>query len=263
MKKIALLSLCFATLLANAQNVQLEKDKVFKVTVVTNKTSESPMGGEESKQEMTLVNTFKITAIEDKVYKATNTFTKMKMTGEMMGQTINFDSDKKEDLDSQIGQMLGSAINKSTEVTIDKKDGKVTEASVESLEKSMQALGETNANDNIFLVVDPSKKVGDKWTVTTDVDGIKTTKNYEFKSRNNDIVTLSFSATSKGTNSREMNGTSIESTIDNKDSGTILVNVKTSMIKEVNINSETSGSMEAMGQSIPLNGKSVTKVTIE
>jgi hypothetical protein len=127
----------------------------------------------------------------------------------------------------------------------------------------MQALGETNANDNIFLVVDPSKKVGDKWTVTTDVDGIKTTKNYEFKSRNNDIVTLSFSATSKGTNSREMNGTSIESTIDNKDSGTILVNVKTSMIKEVNINSETSGSMEAMGQSIPLNGKSVTKVTIE
>jgi Family of unknown function (DUF6263) len=262
MKKIGLLSLCFATMYASAQNIKVEAGKVIKVTSSTNTSGESPAGGE-SKNVVITTSSIKIGTADDKSYKATTSITRMQMDGEMMGQAIKFDSDKKEDMDSQIGQMLGGTVNKTTEVSIDKTTGKLTETK-KSEESGMGGMpGSGNTLGGIFLAIGETKKVGDKWNETTEDDGLKTIKNYELQSIKENIATVMYSSTTKGTTTKETNGMSMEMTMDKKENGTILVDLKTGVVKEMNNTSETTGSMEVMGQSIPLNNKSTTKVTVE
>jgi Family of unknown function (DUF6263) len=264
MKKITLLSLCFATLFGNAQSVKLENGKTIKITTNVVSTAESPMGGE-STNTITTTNTIKVTAVEDKAYKATNTVTRMVMDGEMMGQSMKFDSDKKEDMDGQIGQMLGASVNKPSEINIDKADGKVTEAAgAEKKEGMMGAMGgESSGAEAAFFVIPADKKLGDKWTVSSDNEGIKSVKNYELESLKDNIATILVTSTNKGNTTKEANGMSIEVTIDAKSTGKMMVDTNTGLVKQIAMDDETTGSMEAMGQSMPMNKKSKTTVTFE
>ncbi len=264
MKKITLLSFCFVTLFANAQSIKIENGKTIKITTNVVSTAESPMGGE-STNTITTTNTIKITAVEDKVYKAVTTVTRMVMDGEMMGQSMKFDSDNKEDMDGQMGQMMGASINKPSDISIDKADGKVTKtASAEKEESMMGGLdGESSGASSAFFVIPADKKVGDKWSVSSDDAGIKTVKNYEFVSVKDNIATLGTSSTAKGTTTKEANGMSMEMTIDAKTKGTMIVDTNTGLLKQMNMEDETTGSMEVMGQSMPLNKKSKTTVTFE
>jgi hypothetical protein len=265
MKKITLLSLCFATLFANAQSIKLENGKIIKITTNVVSTSESPMGGGESTNTITTTNTIKVSAVEDKAYKAINTVIRMVMDGEMMGQSMKFDSDKKEDMDGQIGQMLGSSVNKPSEITIDKVDGKVTEVATAEKKQSMMGAmgGESSSAEAAFFIIPTGKKVGDKWTVNADNEGIKSVKNYELQSLKDNIATLLITSTNKGTTTKEANGMSMEMTIDTKSTGKMMVDTNTGLVKQVTMDDETSGSMEVMGQSMPLNRKSKTTVTFD
>ncbi len=266
MKKITLLSLCFAVGFANAQSIKLENNKLIKITTATKTNSETPGGGE-SKTDVSTTTTLKITAVEDKMYKATSTVIKMVMDGEMMGQSMKFDSDKKEDMDSQIGQMLGGSVNKASEITIGKTDGKVTEivGGEEKQESGMGGMmgGESNAAKSVFFVIPDGKKAGDKWTVSTNEDGMKTITNYELQALKNDVATVLVSSTTIGTATKEANGMSMEMTVDTKSKGTMMLDTKNGLIKKLTTDVETTGSMDVMGQSIPLNNKSNTVMTVE
>jgi Family of unknown function (DUF6263) len=264
MKKITLLSFCFTTLFVNAQSIKLENGKTIKITTNVVAVSESPMGGE-STNTITTSNTIKITGVEDKIYKATNTVTRMIMDGEMMGQSMKFDSDKKEDMDGQIGQMLGASVNKPSEIIIDRDNGKVTENAAEEKKEGMMGGmgGESNIGGSAFFVVPAGKKAGDKWTVTLDDGGIKSIKNYELQSLKENIATINVSSSNKGTTTKEANGMSMEMTIDTKATGTMMVDTNTGLLKQINMDDVTIGSMEVMGQSIPLNKKSKTTVLFE
>lgn len=265
MKKITLLSFCFVTLFANAQSVKLENGKTIKITTNVVSTAESPMGGGESTNTVTITNTIKVTAVGEKDYKATSTVTRMVMDGEMMGQSMKFDSDKKEDMDGQMGQILGASVNKPSNISIDKADGKVTETSNEDKKEGMLGGmgGESNAGESAFFVIASGKKVGDKWTVTSDINGIKSIKNYELQSLKENVATVIILSTNKGTTTKEANGMSMEMTIDTKLTGTMMVDINTGLVKQINMDDETTGSMEMMGQSMPLNKKSKTTVSFE
>ncbi len=222
---------------------------------------EAPGGGE-SKSETKVTTTIKIVSAEDKLYKALSTVTRMTMNGEMMGQPISFDSDKKDNMGSQMGKMIGGSVNKTTEITINKADGKVKEIKKDELESGIMMKGGANST-NVFLVIPTDKKVGDKWTVTDDEEGINTVKNYEVQSLKDNLVTVLINSTSKGTTTKERNGMSIEMTIDAKINGTITVDTKLGLIKKIVTETENSGSIEVMGQSKPMNNKINTTVTVE
>jgi hypothetical protein len=264
MKKITLISICFATLFANAQSIKLENGKIIKITTNVVSTAESPMGGE-STNTISTTNIIKITSVDEKVYKATNTVIRMVMDGEMMGQSMKFDSDKKEDMEGQIGQMMSASVNKPSEISIDKDNGKVTENAAEEKKEGMMGAmgGESNSGGSAFFVVPAGKKIGDKWTVTSDDGGIKSIKNYELQSLKENIAIINVSSTNKGTTTKEANGMSMEMTIDAKATGTMMVDINTGLLKQINMDDVTIGSMEVMGQSIPLNKKSKTTVSFE
>jgi hypothetical protein len=105
--------------------------------------------------------------------------------------------------------------------------------------------------------------VQNKWTVTSDDGGIKSIKNYELQSLKENIANINVSSTNKGTTTKEANGMSMEMTIDTKATGTMMVDINTGLLKQINMDDVTIGSMEVMGQSIPLNKKSKTTVSFE
>ena len=205
MKKIVLLSFSFASLYAAAQNVKLEVGKTFKTTTTIESVSE--MMGQENTTNVTSTSNLKIVSLDKNLYKGNSTLAKMTMTGSMMGQDINFDSDKKADMDSQIGQMLGGAVGKATEFTIDKNTGEQkTIASAEKEESGamggLMGGSGSEGNQNIFFVDAISKKVGEKWSKTTDVDGLKTINNYEIITIKEGLITLSSNGTTKGSTTK-------------------------------------------------------------
>jgi hypothetical protein len=254
MKKIVL-SLCsIGIAFSYAQNIKINTDRVLKMTTTMTMSGEQ-MGNEYSSDIIT-TSTLKITGADDKNYKATSTVTRMTMKSNAMGQDINFDSDKKEDMDGQIGQMVGKNVNQPTEVLISKETG--DQKKVEEKEDGgMGMMGaDGDKGGSAFFYVDPSKKVGDKWTTTTDADGIKTTKNYILKSITGNVAIIDLDFSSKGNTTKEAMGQSMDMTIDTKGKSSIEVDINTGIVKKQIADVDNNMVMEVMGQSMPM----VTKI---
>jgi hypothetical protein len=262
MKKIVLLSFTFATLFANAQKVNVEVGKTFKVT--TNSESTMEVMGNENTTKTGIISSIKIVSLDKDFYKGTNTVNRMTMSGSMMGQDINFDSDKKEDMDGQMGQFLGAKVNKSTEFTLDKNTGAYKEVS-EKEEDGMASMfgGGDNKNSGIFYTDAIGKKVGDKWTVTNDAEGIKAINNYEVKTINGNVMTVGVVGTVKGTTTKEAQGQSAEITLDTKSTGTLTIEVATGILKQSTMEIEGSTSMDGQGQSMVMANKSKITIVVE
>jgi hypothetical protein len=273
MKKIGLLSLCFVTILVNAQSIKLEKGK--KITENTTSSIEMEMSamGQQMKINSTLTNVINVTAVEDKNYKATNTITKITMSQDGMGQNVNFDSDKKEDTASEMGKEMGKDINQPIEITIDKTTGKATETNKKVEEKSddknpfsdLMGGGAAKSSEALvssaFFTIPAGKKVADKWTDSLTQDGMKAMKTYELQSIKDNIATILLKTSTNGTMSKEMQGMQIEMTMTGKGDAIMTVDTKTGLVKKNIVTGNTDGTMDVMGQSMPFSMK-VTSTTV-
>jgi hypothetical protein len=261
MKKIVLSICSLGVAFSYAQNIKVNTDRVLKSTTTLEMSGEQM--GNEYKSDITTTSTLKITGADDKNYKATSTVTKMTMKSNAMGQDINFDSDKKEDMDGQMGQMMGKSVNQPTEVLISKETG--DQKNVE--EKADEGMGFMGGGSDkaggVFYHLDPSKKVGDKWTITTDDAGIKTTKNYTLKSKNGNIAIVEVDFTAKGNTTKETMGQSMDMTIDTKGKSTMEVDTTTGIVKKNEADIDNNMVIEAMGQSIPMNNKMKALTIVE
>lgn len=263
MKKIVLLSFTFASLFANAQKVNVEVGKTFKVTSNIDGTSE--MMGNENTSKVVTTTSIKIESLEKDLYKGSNTVTRMTMSGSMMGQEISFDSDKKEDMDGQMGQMLGAQVNKASNFTLDKNTGVFKTIKEESDGGGIGEMmsGGASSTTSIFYPAVIGKKLGDKWTENTEADGIKTINNYEVKSINGNVITVSLSGTTKGTTTKEMNGQSGEIALDIKTNSTISIDALTGIMKQITTEIEGTTNMDMGGQSMAISNKSKITTMVE
>ena len=260
MKKIVLLAFTFASLVAGAQNLKLETGKTFKLTMTADGTVE--MMGNENANKSTIISNIKITGLEKDLYTGTTTVTKKTMSGSMMGQDMSFDSDKKEDMDGQMGQFLGNDINKEIKVTVDKNTGVSKVVSEESDGGMGKMMGGGSTNISIFYPGAIGKKAGDKWTENAEEDGIKTITNYEVKSVNGNVITLAASSTTKGSTSKEMNGQSMDLAIDSKSTSTLIIDGLTGILKQSTTELEMTTSIEGP-QSMVIGNKSKNTLVVE
>jgi hypothetical protein len=277
MKKIGLLGICFAAMYANAQNVKLETGRKITITTTATNISAKPeqMGGGEMKTENITTTVVNITGADEKKYLANSTITRMTVKGDNMMGEINFDSDKKEDRTTDMGEMLSVGLDKKVEMEIAKEDGKITKTSVDKNSEDKEAGGgglRSMSGDkksaeviasSAFFIIPADKKVGDKWTVNSAEGDIKIVKNYELKEIKDGIATVISSSTKKGTSTQEARGMTMEMTIDAKGSGTILVDTKTGLVKKITSTSEMEGTMEVMGSSHPISSKSSSVTIVE
>src|SRR5687768_9791893 len=119
MKNVSLVVLLFASLAATAQNVpkkvSLAKGQQYEQVSLVNMNISQEMMGQvmEMKMESTTNNVVEVKEASKNSYIVSNTMKRMQMN--MTGvQEVTFDSDKKEDLDSQMGEAVRDKIGKTS-----------------------------------------------------------------------------------------------------------------------------------------------------
>ncbi len=268
MKNLIPFILSFVSAFSFAQNskiIILTKGQEIEVSTTSSSLSELSMG-------MTMNNntatTSKLVVVDEDQdsYKLTSTLTKMKLSMEGMGKNVEYDSEKSEDKDSEIGKLINDKINKASNFLLNKLTGKITVVKGNESDEniggmmSMSSMGDvaTSLTGDAFLVISSDKKVGESWSDTTSINGLITKKNYKILSIQNDIANVELKETIKGTTEKEMQGNSIIMKTDAKLDGKITSNLKTGLVYMIKMDSEINGSVEAMGQEMPVSSKTTT-----
>lgn len=265
MKNITtVLFLIISTIVYSQKNqaIVLKKGQIILAASTVQTESELSMGS--SKNNISMNNELKVIDEKDKHYIVTVTVTKMKMDMEGMGQSMSFDSDKKEDRDSEIGQTIGSKINTADTFTLDKITGKLTAIQTESKNDEsntsggfsmMNPDGEEQSFNSAFLIVPANKKPGDRWDETITNKGLTTKKVYTLKSINQSLAVIEISGTIVGTIEQEMQGMTMNMTMDSKFKGDLQVNTNTGLVVQATNLVESNNSMDMMGQTMQITSK--------
>ena len=279
MKRITLILFAFifiSTAFAqNAGNINLTKGQKFSVdNKIIAVTTQTLMGQSmESNAELTTKYSIEVKDIKDNNYNLSNTFTKMKAKMSAMGNDVNFDSDKKEDMAGEYAASFRDIINQPKEVVIDK-SGKILNSKKEEpkpvnaqpdIMKMMieQLLGdpeETGYGVNLAFVSTPSKiSTGYNWTDSSNKEGIQRSTTYTVKEIKGTDAVITITGILNTDAKSQMQGMDIVNKSKGNLKGEEILDITTGVIKERTTTLESAGtiSIESQGFEIPM----TTKVT--
>jgi len=194
-----------------------------------------------------------------------------------MGQTQSFDSDKKEDLDGQMGGPVKEILNKSYEMTIDqsgkvisvkedttqtKKQGDEADMVGNILSKLGSALDAPVAGEASFFKILPGKelKKGDTWLDSTEAPGGKEFIHFTLSDITPTEILLDYTSTSNSDIKSDMMGMEATTHMVNNSKGKITIDRASGILKNKTAETESNGTVDIMGQSIPI--KTKTNLTI-
>lgn len=146
--------------------IVLTKGQNFIVRDTTSQEADMGMGIT-MKNNSTTENKFVVLNAEGKNYTGTKTLTGIKMSMDMAGQMIDYDSDKKEDSASEIGKSVQN-LNIPDTFSLDKYTGKTTFIKkpktdtamanpLENMFESMSNGADQNSNESFFVIPDGKK----------------------------------------------------------------------------------------------------------
>ncbi|CAN5409593.1 hypothetical protein BH11BAC3_BH11BAC3_09740 [soil metagenome] len=210
---------------------------------------------------------------KDKSYIVASTLTKLTTNGSAMGQSMSFDSEKKEDLESATGQAMKDQLNIEKEVELNENADVINGAKIEDkaatggmmdMVNNVTGAGsdESNGAKAAFEVMPMGKKTGDTWSDSTITDEIKTYRTYTLKSINGNDATVALTGTQITKKKVEQQGMEVNVTMEGKLTGEGIVDMSTGIVKERTLVMDGTGSAEVMGQSIPVTTKVTTKTTV-
>ena len=288
MKKIttllsALLFFTIAGITQNSGSVILNKGQKYLIENKFTALSTQEMMGQsmESKAEVFTSNNIEVKDIKDNNYHLTNTFTKVTAVMSAMGQDITFDSDKKEDMNGEMGSSMKDIINQPKNVLVDKngkiiyskKDTtKLDTTSKESAGGMMSMMMEQlfgNPEETgfglseAFMIVPSNAKQGFSWSDSSSKAGIKKSTTYTIKEIKGSEAIVTISGNLNADTKTEMQGMEISSKSSGKITGEEIVDLKTGLIKLRTTTLESSGNMEAMGQEIPMTTRLTSVSTVK
>jgi hypothetical protein len=112
-----------------------------------------------------------------------------------------------------------------------------------------------------FEMIPVGKKTGDTWTDTTKEKDMTTIRNYTLKSITGSEATIQLDAVTTASNKLDFQGMEFEFKSTTKSSGEIITDVNSSQIKSKNTKADITGSIQVMGQDMPVTSK-VTSSTV-
>lgn len=257
-----------------AQNaITLQKGQAIKITSTSKMVAELGMG-------MQMTNDLSVNAealVKDEnntSYVISSKVTRLVLKADMMGNSTNYDSDKKEDQESDMGKTLSPYVNKETETQLNKATGKVDSMKMADVDEAAQqklgplAEGIQNFSGDgivasIYQYIPSGAKAGTSWSDTTVKDGMTSISNYTLKSIDNGISTVEMKGTMTGTKQVEaQGGMQIDMTIDAKNSGTILV-AANGMVKKRTQKVEMTNEMNVAGQAMTVTATTDSENTFD
>jgi 2',3'-cyclic-nucleotide 2'-phosphodiesterase (5'-nucleotidase family) len=199
----------------------------------------------------------------------------MTTNGSAMGQEMKFDSDKKEDMESETGKLMKDQLNVTKEIEISEM-AKVIKSATKAAPaapsgKMMDMINnmtggyidESNGASSAFEIIPAGKKIGDFWSDSTIIGDIKTYNSYTLKSINNNIATLELKGKQVINKKMEQQGMEINIKMEAKISGESIVDINTGLLQQKTTLTDGNGSAEVMGQSIPMSSKITTITSIK
>lgn len=245
--------------------------KIQVLTKVNSNVSMEMMGQSmETKVDATVTRTLDVadvqggnSTIEHKINRV-----QMDIEAPMAGKQ-SFDTDDAEAMKGEGGQAMGKTIKSKFSMTVDK-DGKVTavkpDADYPSSEQNPMAGAMSNVGElpkvgsTMELVVLPAGGLekGTQWTDNTNGHNIA----YTVTDITGDAILLSFTDQTKTDRKQEMNGMEIAISTTDKTTGTINLDRKTGLLKERVSTTNSEGTMEMMGQSVPMTTKTMMTTTV-
>ncbi|MEO7800831.1 MAG: DUF6263 family protein [Ginsengibacter sp.] len=260
-----------------SNTVNLSKGQKFIIENKFSATSKQEMAGQsiDSKADIFTSNNVEVKNMSDKGYDLATTYTKMAANLTAMGNDMNFDSDKKEDMEGEMGKDVKSMINNPKSVVISK-SGKVLSASKDTSKAAgsgmmsmmmQQLMGNAEESgyglSEAFLVLPAKAKVGDTWSDSTSKNGVSKTTTYKITAINGNEATLAVSGNVTTDTKAEMQGMEVLSKTTGLISGEETVDVKSGIIKTRNTTLDSSGNLEAMGQVIPMSTRLSAVTTVK
>lgn len=254
------------------RGLSLNKDQKIQInnTVKTVNTMEMMGQSMDVTADIIMTRLLEVKDKKENSYNITSTITKMNFNSSMMGQNMSYDSDKKEDGESELGKVLKEQVNVPKDMELDN-DGRMINVQKDTtkkatdegnpmmamIEKMGAAQDESNGANDAFMVLAPGVKTSDTWSDSSTADGFKVYRNYLVKEIKGNEATIVLTGTQAITNNIDNGGMQVNITLDSKLSGEILVDITTGIVKQRTLTMEGAGNADVMGQSIPM----VTKVT--
>ncbi len=243
-----------------------------------NSTISIDMGGQamDTKIDATITRMFDVNAVNNGAATIEHKMKRMQMNIEapMVG-TQTFDSENEKDMQGEGGKAMEKALKNKYTITVDAA-GKITavKADDDNPNKAAKAEGgdmmsgamagmaagmelpKVGDKSDFKILPDAGAAKGESWTDTTGgKKAVYTVSNIT----DTDII---IDYTEEGTTERTQEANNMEIKISSKDktTGTITLDKKTGLMKEQTGTTSSEGTMDMMGQSVPMNTK-VTKVT--
>jgi hypothetical protein len=282
MKKFLLVALVFTTITATSQTVtrkvglakgqQLQQQSHVKM----NMTQEMMGQSMEIKMESDITNLVEVKNAAANSYEVANTIKKVLMNMNAMGQDMKFDSDKKEDMDGQMGQAFKGKIGVPREFTVNS-EGIVTslQNKAEKTEEAGGMMGgmmsgamgdaeekEGSAFNSLANIPAKGIKVGESWSDSATDENGKTFTTYTLKqvSGGDGLVTLS--SNSAISRELEQQGMTMQMDMKGTTTGEYTFDVATGIIKSRKATTKATGTIDVAGQSVPVNIETTVSSTI-
>ena len=259
--------------------ISLSKGLKFQIENNTNSVISQEVMGQtiEIKMDLQALHQVEVKDKKDSSYILTSTFKKLKTTGSAMGKDLNFDSDKKEDMDSEIGQAIKDQLNVPKDVELSDHDKVIKNpgSTTKKEQKTAEGMGnmmqnilggendETNGAGNAFEAIPAGLKTGDQWSDSSITKESKTYRQFSIKDIKDNIVSINLTGKQAITKQVEQMGMDITVTTDGKITGEIIVDQNTGFIQKKSLIIDTTGTMEASGMSVPLSSKTTTVFTVK
>ena len=277
MKKLFVVVLSLISFTAFSQaptgKIVVKKGQQFIVESTVDAVSSQEMMGQS--MEMKIGSLTKMSAeikdTKDNNYLIAQTITSVKSTYSGMGQDKSFDSDKKEDLDGELGAIYKDKINVPTLIIMTPEGKSVLSADTSKNDeeanpmiKMMEVMGgQQNAGAVLFLVIPAGKKTGDSWQDSSSTNGIQTKRTYTINSIKNSEVSVTMNSVMDINKTMQVQNMEMKMALISKITSAVLVDLVSNIQKENKSTTEVAGTLDIMGQSVPMTSKVTTVTTVK
>lgn len=249
---------CFAV---NAQNYTNKINvKKGQVTEVVSSLTQLMNMGMEMTTKTSITKSVKVTEVSESDFKIKVKIIKLKSSGDAGGTSTDYDSEKPDsENNAEMVEAMKDKLNSEEEFSVGrttlvakdltKKDNKEEDP----MEAIMEAAGGTeSAASEMYFLIPKGKKTGDSWTTNSETKGGKTENTYTLKEVKGELASIDF----KTTNSLNLNipVQEMEMIMNMKMTGTgnFIVNTETGLLKKKTTNGVGEGTIDMMGQSVPI-----------
>ena len=273
MKRIYISFVCLAVSVSAFSQASLKLVNGQKIIIESNTDIQASLTmGMELTSSSATVNALEVKNSTTNNYNISNALTKMKVNMNMMGQSNSYNSDNKEGNNEEMAKIFDEKMNKQVDVLVDNKTGaasiekkkvkKADDAEDADPTAGLMKMFADNSDEAIvagaFELVPKGKSIGDSWADSTTDKDTKVVTTYTLKSITGNEAVIQSMIVATGKNKLNFQEMEFEVKSETKTNGEIVTDISTGLVKKRTNVADITGSIQMMGQDMPISAKATT-----